>query len=74
MLISNQPDLIAFDNNWGIGMESVFDFFKPHQSTSDATILNALGTTKSEIDALVKALNDISVEMGVIEKTNAEHR
>jgi cysteine desulfurase len=31
-------------------------------------------TTKSEIDALVKALNDISVEMGVIEKTNAEHR
>lgn len=50
MLISNQPDLIAFDNNWGIGMESVFDFFKPHQATSDATILNALGTTKSEIE------------------------
>ncbi|MGV0966217.1 hydroxymethylglutaryl-CoA synthase family protein [Empedobacter falsenii] len=50
MLISNQPDLIAFDNNWGLGMESVFDFFKPHQSTSDANILNALGTTKSEIE------------------------
>lgn len=50
MLISNQPDLIAFDNNWGIGMESVFDFFKPHQSTSDTAILNALGTTKSEIE------------------------
>lgn len=31
-------------------------------------------TTKSNIDALVKALNDISAEMGVIEKTNAEHR
>jgi hydroxymethylglutaryl-CoA synthase len=31
-------------------MESVFDFFKPHQSTSDANILNALGTTKSEIE------------------------
>lgn len=50
MLISNQPDLIAFDNNWGIGMESVFDFFKPHQATSNPTILNALGTTKSEIE------------------------
>ena len=50
MLISNQPDLIAFDNNWGIGMESVFDFFKPHQATSDEAILNALGTTKSEIE------------------------
>lgn len=50
MLISNQPDLIAFDNNWGVGMESVFDFFKPHQATSNATILNELGTTKSEIE------------------------
>ena len=50
ILISNQPDLIAFDNYWGIGMESVFDFFKPHQSTSDEAILNALGTTKSEIE------------------------
>ncbi|WP_413533800.1 hydroxymethylglutaryl-CoA synthase family protein [Empedobacter brevis] len=50
MLISNQPDLIAFDNNWGIGMESVFDFFKPHQATSDSAILNAVGTTKSEIE------------------------
>lgn len=50
MLISNQPDLIAFDNNWGIGMESVFDFFKPHQATSNRNILNALETTKSEIE------------------------
>ncbi|MCA4810653.1 hydroxymethylglutaryl-CoA synthase family protein [Empedobacter stercoris] len=50
MLISNQPDLIAFDNNWGIGMESVFDFFKPHQATLNRNILNALETTKSEIE------------------------
>ncbi|MFV0151648.1 hydroxymethylglutaryl-CoA synthase [Empedobacter falsenii] len=50
MLISNQPDLIAFDNNWGIGMESVFDFFKPHQATSNRNVLNALETTKSEIE------------------------
>ncbi|MFV0207954.1 hydroxymethylglutaryl-CoA synthase [Empedobacter falsenii] len=50
MLISNQPDLIAFDNNWGIGMESVFDFFKPHQATSNRNVLNAVETTKSEIE------------------------
>ena len=50
MLISNTPDLIAFDNTWGVGMESVFDFFKPHQTTTDTAILGALGTTKSEIE------------------------
>ncbi|MBO6212467.1 hydroxymethylglutaryl-CoA synthase family protein [Algoriella sp.] len=50
MLVSNQPNLIAFDNVWGVGMESVFDFFKPHQTTNQAEILNALGTTKSEIE------------------------
>ena len=50
VLISNKPDLIAFDNIWGIGMESVFDFFKPRQSTSNSEILNALETTKSEIE------------------------
>jgi hydroxymethylglutaryl-CoA synthase len=48
MLISNQPDLIAFDNNWN--WNGICFDFKPHQSTSDANILNALGTTKSEIE------------------------
>ncbi|MGV0753007.1 hydroxymethylglutaryl-CoA synthase family protein [Empedobacter brevis] len=50
MLISDQPNLITFDHHWGIGMESVFDFFKPHQATSNATILETLGTSKSEIE------------------------
>lgn len=50
LLISNQPDVISFDNVWGVGMESVFDFFKPHQSTTNVEVLNALGTTKSEIE------------------------
>lgn len=50
MLVSNQPNLIAFDNVWGVGMESVFDFFKPHQTTNQPEILNALGTSKSEIE------------------------
>ncbi|MDM1073303.1 hydroxymethylglutaryl-CoA synthase family protein [Empedobacter brevis] len=50
MLISDQPNLITFDHHWGIGMESVLDFFKPHQATSNATILETLGTSKSEIE------------------------
>ena len=50
VLISNQPDLIEFDSIWGIGTESVFDFFKPRQATSQKEVLNTLGTTKSEIE------------------------
>lgn len=50
LLVSNKPDLIAFDNVWGIGMESVFDFFKPRQTSNDTEILNALNSTKSEIE------------------------
>ena len=50
VLISNQPDLIEFDSIWGIGTESVFDFFKPRQTTSQKEVLNTLGTTKSEIE------------------------
>ncbi|WP_333660429.1 hydroxymethylglutaryl-CoA synthase family protein [Chishuiella changwenlii] len=50
LLISNQPDVIAFDGIWGIGMESVFDFFKPHQSTKNPAVLQALETTKTEVE------------------------
>ncbi|WP_282630002.1 hydroxymethylglutaryl-CoA synthase family protein [Empedobacter sedimenti] len=50
VLISNQPNLIEFDSVWGIGTESVFDFFKPRQTTSQEEVLNTLETTKSEIE------------------------
>jgi len=50
MLVSSNPSLIELDNVWGIGMESVFDFFKPHQTTNNKEILSALETTKSEIE------------------------
>jgi len=35
MLISSKPDLIEIKNNWGIGMESVYDFFKPRRITDN---------------------------------------
>lgn len=50
VLISNQPDLIEIENKWGIGMESVFDFFKPRQTSSEESILSTLHTTKKEIE------------------------
>lgn len=31
VLVSSKPDLIKFENNWGVATESVFDFFKPRR-------------------------------------------
>ena len=50
VLVSNQPNLIEIENKWGVGMESVFDFFKPRQTTSETSILSELNTTKKEIE------------------------
>lgn len=50
VLISNEPRLIEIENKWGVGMESVFDFFKPRQTSNEKSILNALNTTKKEIE------------------------
>lgn len=50
VLVSNEPNLIEIENKWGVGMESVFDFFKPRQTTSEKSILETLNTTKKEIE------------------------
>lgn len=50
VLISNAPNLIEIENKWGVGMESVFDFFKPRQLATDNTILSTLNTTKTEVE------------------------
>ena len=50
VLISANPKLIEIENKWGIGMESVFDFFKPRQNSSSRAILEALNTTKSVVE------------------------
>lgn len=38
LLISAQPRIVALDNVTGIGTEGVFDFFKPRQTVSKASI------------------------------------
>lgn len=50
VLISNEPNLIEIENKWGIGMESVFDFFKPRQVETNNSILSSLNTTKTEVE------------------------
>lgn len=50
ILVSNDPKLIEIENKWGVGMESVFDFFKPRQVSSNSAILEVLNTTKKEVE------------------------
>lgn len=50
VLISNEPQLIEIENKWGVGMESVFDFFKPRQTSTSTAILEHLNTNKQEVE------------------------
>ena len=45
MLITSNPRLIAFDNNWATSTKGVFDFFKPYRTISKETIT---GSDKNE--------------------------
>jgi hydroxymethylglutaryl-CoA synthase len=39
LLITSNPDIIAFENNWATSTKGVFDFFKPYRSVSKAEIM-----------------------------------
>ncbi|MCT3788584.1 hydroxymethylglutaryl-CoA synthase family protein [Elizabethkingia anophelis] len=41
LLVSSQPHLLEIENHWGVGMESVFDFFKPRRHYNKADLNNA---------------------------------
>lgn len=41
LLISANPNLLEIDDAWGVGMESVFDFFKPRKEIPKSDIKNA---------------------------------
>jgi hydroxymethylglutaryl-CoA synthase len=45
MLISTNPRIIAFENNWATSTKGVFDFFKPYRTISKESIT---GTTTNE--------------------------
>ncbi|WP_281924571.1 hydroxymethylglutaryl-CoA synthase family protein [Flavobacterium collinsii] len=38
MLVTSNPRIIAFDNNWATSTKGVFDFFKPYRSISKEAI------------------------------------
>jgi len=40
LLVSENPRIIAFDNNWAVSSKGVFDFFKPYRTLSKKEITN----------------------------------
>ena len=42
MLISSNPKIIAFENNWATSTKGVFDFFKPYRTVSKEAITGNL--------------------------------
>jgi len=53
MLISSKPELLVIDNHWGVGMESVYDFFKPRR-TYEAKDLGITKYFSNKIDIFLE--------------------
>ncbi|MGA0042278.1 MAG: hydroxymethylglutaryl-CoA synthase family protein [Flavobacteriaceae bacterium] len=52
LLISHKPSILAISNHWGIGMESVNDFFKPRREIRKSEIIQDLKTTLNLHDSV----------------------
>lgn len=50
LLISAKPDLLQIDNFWGVGTESVYDFFKPRRAFKKEDLQNAPETFPDKIE------------------------
>lgn len=50
LLVSAQPNLLEIENYWGVGMESVFDFFKPRRHFLKSDLQNALESYADKIE------------------------
>ncbi len=49
-LISSNPELLEIENNWGVGMESVFDFFKTRRTFKKEDLINCPATYPDKIE------------------------
>ena len=50
LLISDNPQLLEFENTWGVATESVFDFFKPRRIIDKSQVLNLPETAPDKIE------------------------
>ena len=50
LLVSDKPQLLEFENIWGVATESVFDFFKPRRIIDKSQALNLPETAPDKIE------------------------
>ena len=50
ILVSSQPKLLEIRGEWGVAMESVFDFFKPRREIAKADLQNAPETAPDKME------------------------
>lgn len=50
LLVSDCPQLLEFENSWGIATESVFDFFKPRRIIDKDQVQNLVETAPDKIE------------------------
>lgn len=50
LLISAEPNLISFENHWGVSTKSVFDFFKPRRYREDFPVLEAVNSGNDVVE------------------------
>lgn len=61
MLVKQNPRLLAFSDTWGVGTDSVHDFFKPRRAVQKeallTSVLNEIGNTDISSETLLENLN-----------------
>lgn len=50
LLVSDQPQLLEFENTWGVATESVFDFFKPRRIIDKTEVQNLPENSPEKIE------------------------
>ena len=64
MLVKSAPRLLAFDDAWGVGMESVHDFFKPRRAFVKSEVVQAV-LNEAGVGCDAKSVTDNLTEGGV---------
>lgn len=50
LLVSDKPQLLEFENTWGVATESVFDFFKPRRIIEKSAVQNLPENSPEKIE------------------------
>lgn len=61
-LITANPQIIALDSEWGVGMQSVHDFFKPKRKISKTTLASQFNASLSEENPTMFGIDETELD------------